>query len=64
MYDLVVSDIQASMGISLLVWNELPIQVLVEAPDEYIPRLDDLHYLKDVVSVHNEWLWIIGEHRN
>ena len=64
MYHLVVPHIQPSMGIPLLVWNELAIKVLVESPDENIPRLDDLHYLKDVMPIHNKWLWVVGEHWN
>lgn len=64
MDDLVVPHIQTSMGIPPLVRNELAVKVLVEAPDEDIPRLDDLHYLKDVVSIHNEWVWVIGEYWN
>ena len=64
MDDLVVPHIQARMGIPLLVWNEFSIKVLVEAPDEDIPRLDYLHYLKNVIPSHYEWVWVIGEHWN
>ena len=61
---LVVSNVQPSVGISLLVWNELAVKVLVESPDEDIPWLDDLHYLQDVVAVHDKRLWVICEHWN
>lgn len=61
---LVVSNVQPSVGISLLVWNELAVKVLVEAPDENIPWLDDLHYLQDVVAVHGKRLWVICQNGN
>ena len=64
MYDLVVSDIQASMGISLLVRNELPIKVVVIATDEDIPRLDVIQQVKYVVARYEIWLVLVENNGN
>lgn len=40
------------MGIPLLVWNELPIKVIVVPSDEDIPRLDVFENVKYVVACY------------
>lgn len=40
MHNLVAPHVDSSMGIPLLVWNELPVKIVVIATDEDIPRLD------------------------
>lgn len=48
----VVSNVEPSMGIPPVVWDELAIQVLVVAPQENVPRSDEVHYPLQVVSSH------------
>lgn len=49
-YHFVVPHVDSSMGISLLVWNEFPIKVIVVPSDENIPRLHVFENVKYVVS--------------
>jgi len=52
------------MGISLLVWNELSIKVIVVPSDEDIPRLHVFENVKDVVASYEIWLVLVENNRN
>ena len=52
------------MGISLLVWNELPVKVVVIATDEDIPRLDVMEQVKYVVARYEIWFVLVENHWN
>jgi hypothetical protein len=52
------------MGISLLVWNELPVKVVVIATDEDIPRLYVFQQVEYVVASYEIWLVLVENHRN
>ena len=64
MYHFVVPHIDSSMGISLLVWNELPIKVIVVPSDKDIPRLYVLENVKYVVARYEIWLVLVENHWN
>ena len=64
MYHFVVSHVDSSMGISLLVRNELPVKVVVISTDEDIPRLDVIHQVEYVVARYEIWLILIENHWN
>lgn len=61
MHNLVVPHIDASMGIPPLVRDELAIQILVIPPYQNVARLDDLHYLENVMPIDNKWIWVIRQ---
>ena len=61
MNHLVIPYVKTSMGVSLLVWNELAVQVLVVAPYQNIPRLCNLHYALNVVASNIVWIWVIDQ---
>jgi hypothetical protein len=64
MYHFVVPHVDSSMGISLLVWNELPIKVIVVPPDEDIPRLYVFENVEYVVASYEIWLVLVENNRN
>lgn len=64
MYHFVVPHVDSSMGIPLLVWDELPVKVVVIATDEDIPRLDVIQQVKYVVARYEIWLVLVENHWN
>lgn len=52
------------MGIPLLVWNELPIKVIVVPSDENIPRLHVFENVEYVVSSYEIWLVLVENNGN
>ena len=64
MYHFVVPHVDSSMGISLLVWNELPVKVVVIATYEDIPRLDVMEQVEYVVASYEIWLVLVENNWN
>ena len=64
MYHFVVPHVDSSMGIPLLVWNELPVKVVVIATDEDIPRLHIFENIEYIVSRYEIWLVLVENHWN
>jgi len=63
MYHLVLSNVETSMGISLVVWDELAIQVLVVPTQQYVSGLEDAQQMLYVIASDVEWVGIICQNR-
>ena len=58
----VVSNVESSMGIAPVVWDELAVQVLVVATQENVPWPDEVHYPLQVVPSDIVGVWVICQY--